>query len=228
MLIKKILLTAAVLTLGGCAAKLWNKPGASREDFASARYGCLQEAQQQSSSLFISKAGGGAVNGMATNDGLFSACMNSKGWTLTAQALGSAPTVNNLAESAKTLTSENAAMCARPDTQTIMAKSACTTPLITLPQLADESYLLPVEKEQFSVWRRELADRNARGSGALRQFGGEKGGLTAMASDAAWLQLEEQSLALYTGKITWGQYNQARKAISQARDVEVAKLRSKR
>lgn len=225
----KILFGAVVLTFSGCATNVWNKPGGSTDEFASARYECLQEAQQQTGSAVFGKLSGVAVNGMATNDGLFSACMNSKGWTLTAKApAGSAPAINPLAESGKTLNAENAEMCARPDMQAIMAKSACAADLITLPQLADATYLISMDKEQFSIWRTEVAARNVSSMKALRQYGGDKGALIAKASDAAFTQLDRHSLSLYTGKITWGEYNQARKTISQARNVEVAKIGAQR
>lgn len=224
-----LLVSALVISLVGCATNVWDKPGAGQGDFASDRYGCLQQAQQQSSSAFIGKTGGAAVNGMGTNDGLFSACMNSKGWTLIARALpNSAPATNPLTESGKTLSAENAAMCLRAEMQSIMAKSACEAKLITLPQLADEIYLNSYDKEQFSVWRSEMTTRNGRAFMALRQYGGEKGALMAMAGDAADLQLDQQSLSLYTGKITWGQYNQARKNIFQMRSEEIAKIQAKR
>ncbi|WP_157610277.1 hypothetical protein [Variovorax sp. Root434] len=44
----RILLCAAAMVVlhGGCAQNLWNKPGASKDDFASDRYACLQGAQQ--------------------------------------------------------------------------------------------------------------------------------------------------------------------------------------
>lgn len=88
---RKLCVIAAIMAMAGCATNVWNKPGSSQDDFARDQYGCLQDSQQQSGSAYVNKFGGASSTGMATNDGLFGACMNSKGWALTRTASGGAP-----------------------------------------------------------------------------------------------------------------------------------------
>ena len=87
----------AGLLLSSCAQQnlVWVKPGASNNQFPQDRYDCLQRSQQAYSSSHSSNTGGvvspNAIStssssaGMTTNEQLFNACMNSKGWNLVRQ-----------------------------------------------------------------------------------------------------------------------------------------------
>jgi hypothetical protein len=219
---------ATVALLGGCAQTLWNKPGASKDDFASDRYACLQGSQQQSGTAFFNRYGGAASSGMATNGGLFDACMNSKGWTLTRvqPGPGGSPvaTSNPLSDTGKALQAQSEAMCARPEMQRMIQKSACQAKEITLEQLADESFLAAQDKALFSAWRAEVAGFNAKWLTALRAHGGAKGLAVAIYAEGASARLDQASLALYTGKSTWGQYNQQRKDMARVQAEETSKI----
>ena len=68
--------------------KVWSKPNFTQQEFAKDRYDCLQQSQQGQSS-----ASGGYCTGyycqpgqaqssVITNDGLFKACMEARGWSL--------------------------------------------------------------------------------------------------------------------------------------------------
>jgi hypothetical protein len=59
---------------------VWSKPRASQAEFAQSRYRCLQESQQSTTTAV---AGVGGVSTVVTNDQLFTACMNARGWVLT-------------------------------------------------------------------------------------------------------------------------------------------------
>lgn len=56
---KKILLATVIsLFLGACGAPMiWSKPGATRDDFSSARYTCMQQSQQRVSAASVSALG---------------------------------------------------------------------------------------------------------------------------------------------------------------------------
>lgn len=66
----------------GCASPVWEKRGASRDDYSKDRYACLQESQQRVSAAAVNQSGGASSNRVVTNEGLFRACMNSRGWYL--------------------------------------------------------------------------------------------------------------------------------------------------
>jgi len=90
---KKLPLIILVL-LASCALPpqmVWVKTNAKQGEFEQARYACLQQSQQYSSSSYIAPNAllggyqGSSSSGMGTNDQLFGACMNSKGFYLQAQ-----------------------------------------------------------------------------------------------------------------------------------------------
>ena len=80
--------------LVGCAGthSVWVKPGAKDNDFNKEKYACMQSAQQPYASSIGYNSGGivspsaittaSSSAGIATNEQLFNACMNAKGWTL--------------------------------------------------------------------------------------------------------------------------------------------------
>ena len=96
MKFKFYFLSAIPLLLYGCAPMTWQKPNGTQEEFAQVRYDCLQKSQQQRSGSSYSNSGGyvssmsssqgSSYSGPVTNDALFGACMNAKGWYLQAQS----------------------------------------------------------------------------------------------------------------------------------------------
>ena len=88
---KKILFTIPIIFFGCSNNLVWNKPGASQDEFAKNKYICLQQSQQYSSGSYIAPNAllggyqGFSSGGMGTNPTLFESCMNSKGWYLTQQ-----------------------------------------------------------------------------------------------------------------------------------------------
>ena len=225
---RRLCAIAAVMAMTGCATNVWDKPGSTRDDFARDRYGCLQDSQQQSSSAYVNKFGGSSASGMGTNDGLFAACMNSRGWALMRAAPGGTPApasaANPIVEVGKTLQAENLAMCSRANLQPVFVKTACDSGQMTLPQFADQSLMTDSERPLFSAWRSEVIERNSRLLTAWRTHGGVKGAALASAADRATAQHDQQSLALYTGKTSWGDYNVRRKEISRTQREESAKI----
>lgn len=70
------------LIISSCATphRVWDKPGATQEEFAKTNYMCLQQAQQQESNSSINLYTGNATTSTQTNNTLFNACMNAHGW----------------------------------------------------------------------------------------------------------------------------------------------------
>src|SRR5262249_16712166 len=68
------------------AEMVWVKPGSSQNDFAQDRYRCLRESQQRVGGAFVNQYGGAASDSVVTNEQLFSACMNSRGWAWQSKA----------------------------------------------------------------------------------------------------------------------------------------------
>ena len=85
MRFSRALIPFVACLLSACAPMVWNKPGATQDDFAKDRYECLQQAQQRSAGARISSAGLVANDNIVTNGPLFDACMNAHGWYLQAQ-----------------------------------------------------------------------------------------------------------------------------------------------
>lgn len=83
-----------VVTLAGCATGPqwnWYKPNSNEAEFNSAKYSCLQKAQQPYSSASAYNSGGivssqaittqSSSAGIATNNALYEACLSANGWT---------------------------------------------------------------------------------------------------------------------------------------------------
>ena len=82
---RKLLLLIGVVMLSGCETgpELGReKYGASSADFANARYQCLQQASGRVSSAYSNQQGAAYRSGTVCNYNLYSACMDSQGWTL--------------------------------------------------------------------------------------------------------------------------------------------------
>lgn len=73
---------ACLLILSGCANNngAWYKANSSQEEYAKTKYLCLQESQQQQSLSIFSYNYQEGKSEMITNDILFGACMNAKGF----------------------------------------------------------------------------------------------------------------------------------------------------
>lgn len=217
MLVKKSgTLIAALIVLTGCQQPLWNKPGASLEDFNADKYQCMQGSQQQTSSAYISRYGGSASSGQTLNQPLYDACMNAKGWSLQAQSARSDQAGQNReAENAvKSMTEKHKAFCADPTFEPYFSKTACTADKITFEQLADKSKISPAAKAIFLEVRNRV-DATAREYNDLqRKYGGTVGAKRAdLYAATAKVQHDKNNLDLYNGLITWGEYNRRRQEI---------------
>jgi len=75
-----------VLILTGCAPKVWEKAGAGQQDFERDKYACMQSSRQQvqtTRSVFDGRCNcmvNVPYSGVELNEGMFDACMGSKGY----------------------------------------------------------------------------------------------------------------------------------------------------
>ena len=233
-----ISLAAAAAVLSGCAAPTWNKPGASQDDFARDRYSCMQESQQRVGTAAVNQFGGASSNTMQTNGMLFNGCMNARGWQLQRQqqqqvAGGSAgpvlnntfPTTNPLAEADKEFSASNERICADTKYQIVFAKSPCKVDAMTLSQRADSSKITAEQKMAFESLLQERRALQQKALAVYRRTGGPKGNRFADALENNQTRIDKNSLALFTGAITWGEYNNFRVENGRVLNAEMAQVR---
>lgn len=218
---------ASAFALSACAPMMsWNKPGASQAEFSQDRYDCMQQSQQQVSGAFINKYGGGSSTQVITNDGLFGSCLNARGWTLVKQSANPAqpgqpasPASDPIRAATDASVASFKEVCLRDDIKAMLDKTPCNSNLITLEQMADTSMITPEQKAALSRFRSENQSITAKLHAAYIQHGGAKGVKVVSVREQAMRRTEENQLALYEGKLTWGEYNKRRNEITkQARD----------
>jgi hypothetical protein len=80
----KIVTTAALaLCLAGCMRTVgyWEKPDFTEPQFATDRFECMRQSQEQYSSAYVNQYGGGGTSGQQTNLPFFAACMTARGYS---------------------------------------------------------------------------------------------------------------------------------------------------
>jgi hypothetical protein len=231
MLTKKSALSiAALVVLTGCQPMVWNRPGASQADFNTERYQCMQASQQQTSSAYINQYGGAASSGQTTNDPLFIACMNAKGWSLQRQGALNEQAAQNKAEveaGVKASRERAESICADPKFAPYYNKTACLADKMTFDQLADTSKISPEVKAIFPEVRNSI-DANVREQLDLqRKYGGTVGAKRAdLFMTTAKAQNDKNNLDLYDGRITWGEYNRRRQENNREYQAAASRITS--
>ena len=79
IIIKTIALSAFAMLMTGCAVPKYDGPG-SFQDFANARYQCVQETSARVSGAAVNQYGGAARSSVMPSCSAFSACLASKGY----------------------------------------------------------------------------------------------------------------------------------------------------
>lgn len=218
---KKILSPiATLLLLVGCA-QTWYKPTARPGDFEKDRYDCLQQSQQQFSAAQTNGWQGAAVSKTVTNDGLFSSCMNARGWSLQnkqalegqlqQQQLGMAVAQSNNQSQMNRLKAQDDATCANPDFKAYYTKTTCYAQDITFEQLADTSKITSAQKIALVKQRAAITANQKDRVAFQKSLGGKAAKVADLVSSSLMPQQEQLNLDLYNGKITWGEYNKQRK-----------------
>jgi hypothetical protein len=197
----------ACLALCACAPQsLWLKPGAAADDFSNDKYACMQQSQQQNSSAYVDRYGGVASSGMITNGNLFGACMNARGWYLTAV---SDPKAFN--DEFKVLAADRLEMCSRPDLQVIFSKKmSCDAKAATPQQLADKSKATEPEKAALRQWQDSVQLNNQKAEEIDRKYARQTGDMMASLIERNTQVVMQLASQLEDGRITWGEFNQSR------------------
>jgi len=208
--------------LFGCAQqKVWEKPGASQSEFSQERYACLQQSQQPYSGAYVNRYGGSSNSGMTTNGGLFDACMNSRGWNLTAKTeTGGTP----YADALKAVSSEGQSLCEREEFQAYYRKSPCRAGEPTLEQLADRSKITADERKLLTKVRAEVTELNKKYAAIHRQFNQQTGNALAENIEQGTKAGDKIAFDLFEGRITWGEYNKRRRDVYDQFTAESKKL----
>jgi hypothetical protein len=123
---------------------------------------------------------------------------------------------NQLKTTIDQIATEFKEVCAREENKLLLLHSACSPDDITLEQFADKSNLAATDKQAFSKLRSESHGYSIRLATALRTYGGPKGTDLALARERAEALSEKNAIALYEGRISWGDYNKRRKEINDA------------
>lgn len=155
-------------------------------------------------------------------ENFFSSCMQSKGWTLhSAETIATIQAQNNdrieqYKSAMESLTYEAKQTCADPAYAAYFAKTSCSPSDLTLIQLSDSSRATKKEKEAISAVDSVFAKiTRERSEAALKYmtppaFGSDVSALEIKAGK----EFEKLRLDLYSGKLTWGQFNTERKRLS--------------
>lgn len=229
----------------------WVKQGGTQAEFSQDRYSCMQNSQQRVGGASFNQFGGYAANQVVTNEDLFAACMNSRGWywgvlnrqpassttaaptpTAGLTSLSSQPAQKSPDEKLRDLhaelDAEQKAICKNKDYALIVAKSACKTSEISGQQFADPSKIREPEKIPFIKMRTETEGLQRRSISGTEMWG--------RTISVPWSEAMKRSAAaqsqlttdLLAGKITWGAYNVGRRDISKAYREDVDRLRAAR
>jgi predicted aspartyl protease len=209
----------ATLVLFGCAAQTttWVKPGLTQEEFAKDRYNCMQQSQQRVSSAFVGQYGGSAVNHVITNDNLFSACMNSQGYSLvSSQQL--AATKEQAKAAFEAVKNETLAFCASEEVQPHYRKTPCNANDTTLEQMADKSRITNDEKDALSKVRTAAKKRVKEIEDIHRLYNPDYAPSVVARMEQSSTELDSLIEDFYQGRITRGEYNKRRMEINNRLD----------
>jgi hypothetical protein len=237
---------ASSLVLGACSVPMiWNKPGATRDDFSSARYVCMQQSQQRVSEASINALGGYSTSSVVTNDDLFSSCMNANGWYLTQQANAapSAPVAqqapwqrtqppkppeksqaDKLRESGQAYQSAMTTMCARPEYVNLMTRTPCKLSDMTAAHLSNVRKISASEASAMRQMLTEIESLNSKASSDIYLYGQAKGTAMQTAFDSRNKKNSDAARTLIDGRISWGEFNARRQQALEAFRSEMGRI----
>jgi hypothetical protein len=230
-MLKNVTILSAAPLMAGCANPVWHKPGASTAEFNTERYECMRGSQQQVSGWSFGRAYGGGYSGsggsgQTTNQPLFSACMNAKGWSLHDAKAGNqraAQEANEVKEAFASAKSRVDSICAEPRFAAIFIKTPCRASVFNYDQLNDPTKIASADKAILMEARNLIGAENKRFNGTLRRFG-QVGGQLADLGETTTVRGDKNAMDLINGQLTWGQYNQRRQAIVQDHETAWARI----
>lgn len=201
------LLTILSLTLGlfACANNVWVKPGASVNDFNIDRAQCNAQAYSIPFANVYQQA---AVQ---------NECLQGKGWNLRDRASHDAG--NSAAQSNwQTVMSKNnadaQARCNDPAYKAYYLKTGCLSTNITIDQMADTSKITPQQKPVLMAVKKGVDAQLAQVYISLKQIPNSPAEKMESLYQSQMPEADKNFLDLYSGKTTWGEYNQKRKELS--------------
>ena len=247
--VKKIpIVLVSGLVLGACGAPMiWSKPGATRDEFSSARYACMQQSQQRVAEASINASGGYSTSSVITNDSLFSSCMNASGWYLTRQAdaAPSAPVAqpapwrpaqptkapeksqaDKLRESGQAYQLAMTTMCARPEYANLMTRTPCKLSDMTATHLSNVRKISAGEATAMRQMLTEIESLNSKASGDIYLYGQAKGTAMQTAFDSRNKKNSDAASALIGGRISWGEFNTRRQQALETFRSEMNRIAS--
>ncbi len=197
----------SVLVAGvfGCANNVWVKQGASANDFNVDRAQCNAQAYSIPFANVYQQA---AVQ---------NECLQGKGWTLRDKASHDAS--NAAAQSSwQSIISKNEAdtqaRCNDPAFKAYFQKTSCLAKDITFDQMADSSKITPQQKPVLMAVKKSIDAQNGPAFDALKKVPNAPGEKMFSLYQSQQPEVDKNALDLYSGKITWGEYNQKRKELA--------------
>jgi hypothetical protein len=125
-------------------------------------------------------------------------------------------------------TKENSTFCKNAEYAIIHAKTACWVDKITFVQIADKSKITDKQKKILPKYIATATSFNKEFSKIFRTYGGAAGGKFADLREKMMdTQFEKNYLDLYSGEISWGEFNQRMKDALRSFRVEANKLRQR-
>jgi hypothetical protein len=219
---KRIAVASSIIFLSSCAnhQNVWVKSGATQAEFAQDKYSCMQQSQHRVSSAYVDQYGGSSNSRVTTNNPLFGACMNARGWYLQ-DARQQQAMVQATKNEWQALQEEARQLCAREDLQPYYRKTPCQPEEATLEQVTDKSRITPSEKEALSKVRSEHAALTKRMNDYLRQNDPRSGNSIVLIRERMTADIDKVALEFYEGRITRGEYNKKRRDIAQQGSEQV-------
>ena len=215
-----MLLIAVALALAGCAQNAWYNPKAKQGQFESDRYSCIQQAQQRRSAASVNIYGGSAVDQQVTDGPIFASCMAARGWSLgneediKRKVDEDAAKINSAKARLSQIFGKIRAACVAEDYLEYYRKTPCNINEVTIAHLADNSRITDAQKVALLKQREMINSFQVDIYSAMMMAGPAGVREVEVSKNMSQPAHEQNHLNLYSGKITWGEFNQRRRAIS--------------
>lgn len=162
---------------------------------------------------------GWGVTGRNADVNMYQRCMVASGYSLrqnNGQSNVQADPRKSEAEAAfKSFHERQQSVCADPKFAPYYSKTACTADKISFEQLSDSTKISPAAKAIFVDLRNVVDGMNREHLDLYRKYGGSLGAKQAdLYMTTSKVQNDRNNLDLFSGAITWGEYNKRRQQIA--------------
>ena len=200
------MISALAIGVFGCANNVWVKSGATANDFN------VDKAQCNAQAYSIPFAN--VYQQVAVQN----ECMQGKGWTLRDKASHEASTSSAQSSWQSVVTKfkdESQARCKDPVYAAYTSKTSCVAADITFEQMADTSRITAQQKTALLAFKKSFDTQISQYLDALKRIPDSPGEKAVTLYQTTLIpETDKNSIDLYSGKITWGEYNQKRKEIN--------------